>query len=415
MSFRVESNENLGVEGFDSEQLQRLEGFLKKKLKALSHKKIDTLTPPSADAEAKRIFDLARFDLSVAIKSMQQEGYEVDIDGIFKNFPSYLDIFFDEELIRLVDPDGVYELIEMALQCSSNPTFASSIQLRTGVGVHDLNEHSVRLPSYIHPMVNIINKFIEHYRSIGFEFNDSHLPRAVIYSAGSMVVRVNSLNEDISRANVQFNHDVFRRYIEECLVDESMISVFKFLIDKSIVEEDIHERIMDIARTIIETRNNLKVVQKIINTSLLHDSDELRGVYYAVSHAIYSLDPVDGLENRSLIAGEDELPKRVIMIGGKSETDYWEMRQLVRASRIPNELDGRVQMIQRRSEIPPYGGALIDNDLTNIDLFNIEDLAGMNAAIKTKRLRTTFKKDIELVCNGKEDPVGYLKYLFNVS
>lgn len=413
MSFQGEPIES-GIGGIDSDQLQRLDVFLNRKLKALAHKKMDTLVPPDVDSQPQRVSDLAHFDLGAAINVMQDEGYEIDVDRIFIDFPAYLDIFFDEELIKLVDPDGVYELIEMALQCAANPSFASSIQLRTGVGVHDLKEHSVRLPSYIHPMVSMVNKFTEHYRRAGFEFDDSHLPRAVIYSAGSMVTRVNGLDEASSQSNIQFNHHVFRRYVEDCLKDPTAVSAFKLLVDRPVVEVGMHERLMDIARTIVQTRGDLKVVQKVMNTARLHDSDELMGVYYAVSHAIYSLDPVDGLEGQSLIVDEDELPRRVIMIGGKSETDYWGMRQLVRSPRSEGFLDGHVQMIQRRSEIPPYGGALIDNDLTTLDLPDIRNSDDMHEVMKAKALRTTFKKDIELVCNGHNDQVGYLKHLFNI-
>lgn len=404
----------IGVEGIDSDQLQKLDVFLSRKLKALAHKKIETLVPPGTDSEPQRVSEMAHFDLGVAIQVMKDEGYEVDLDRIFIDFPSYLDIFFDEELIKLVDPDGVYELIEMALQCAANPSFASSIQLRTGIGVHDLNEHSVRLPSYIHPMVNMVNKFIEHYRRTGTKFDDSHLPQSVIYSAGAMVTRVNGLDETRSRSNIQFNHQVFRRYVEESLKDPAAISAFKFLVDRPVVEVGMHERLMQIARAIVETRGDLKVVQKVMNTARHHDSDELMGVYYAVSHAVYSLDPVDSLEGQSLIVGEDELPRRVIMIGGKSETDYWGMRQLVRSPRPEGYLDGHVQMIQRRSEIPPYGGAMIDIDLTTTDLPNIRDVDDMRAIIQAKRMRTTFQRDIDLVCNGQKDKVGYLKHLFNI-
>lgn len=355
-------------------------------------------------------------DTRAVVSGLHSQGINISVERALQTFPFYLDLFFDPEVVAYVDDIGKNDIARFALECALNPLCISEIQLRIGIGIHDGGDHLLRLPAYIAPAIRIMKKLADHYgESVTWTEKDldSLLPLIVIYSASNMVATVNQLNLSTAAGNRDYYFGIFERYAKHVLPDSFMRRI-SFRNDEVTIPEYISSAIRAEAQALFEQHSDVPPVARVIKTAQRHNSDPVDGLAYAAAHALYSLDGIKGLPSGAgLIESEQTLPppSKLIMIGGKSEIEYWMIRKMVAD---PENRILRAQIVHRFSELPPYSPSphLLQQDITLRDLEAMPDAGAF--ANRLSNIRSAFKKDIELVCRGIEDPVSYLKYLFGV-
>lgn len=361
----------------------------------------------------KKKISYVQDELSTAIDELFLQTGNVDFLRGKDTFRDYFSLFLDSSTAQAIDPIGKSELLKFALLSSLSPEFMSTLQFRIGVGTHDLDHTSLRLPAYIHPVVSFISKLCEFYAQKKIDITLDKLPQVVVYSAANMLKQVNRLDNARATHNAEYFFRVFRRYIE-VMIPPAAHQAFIFRRDVHAHDPVIHERIGDIASRIIQTNVDPDLVMKVISTAARHHSTPSDGMRYAVAHAVYSLDPMDSPYKSFLEDEEGPLHPSVIMVGGKSEIDYWRVRQIVRAS-SPDHT--RVQVIQKFGEVPPYSGALEEQDLTTAHLRDPQAFKARYDA-----LRNHFRREVlavlppgsQRVDANIDDVVSYFRSLFDI-
>ncbi len=351
--------------------------------------------------------------LRAAVDDLFMKTGAVDFTRGRDTFREYYSLFFDSSTTGSIDPAGKSELLKFALLSSLSPEFISTLQFRIGMGVHDHDHTSLRLPSYIQPVVSFVAKLCALYRQKDMETTLERLPQVVVYSAANMLKDVNRLDHARATDNAEYFFQVLRRYVETTL-PEVAHRAFVFRRDVRANDPEINKHLTKIASHILNVIPDPTLIAKIQNTAHRHHSGPLESMKYAVSHAVYSLDPMEMDYTSFLEDEEGPLHPSVIMVGGKSEVDYWRVRQLVRTS---SSQHARVQMIQKFGEVPPYGGSLEGLDLTTAHLRDPQEFKA-----KFQSLRTQFRKEVlvTLPFNSQnvdvhvDDMVSYFRSLFDI-
>lgn len=351
--------------------------------------------------------------LNAAIDELFLKTGNVDFARGKETFRDYFSLFLDPSTAQAIDPVGKSELLKFALLSSLSPDFMSTLQFRIGVGTHDLDHTSLRLPAYIHPVVSFVSKLCDLYTQKKTDITLEKLPQVVVYSAANMLKQVNHLDHARATDNAEYFFHVFRRYVETML-PAAAHHAFIFRRDIRANDPEINRELSAIASRILYARPDPTLLAKIQNTAHRHHSGPLESMKYAVSHAVYSQDPMN-IDYTSFLEDEEgPLHPSVIMVGGKSEIDYWRVRQFVRTSSRDH---ARVQVIQKFGEIPPYGGALEDQDLTTAHL---RDPQAFKA--KYDMLRSHFKREVlaalppgsQKVDANIDNVVSYFRSLFDI-
>ncbi len=383
------------------------------------------------DSQPPNIGELNRFDdptdmnkkkipyvhdaLSAAIDEHFIKTGQVDFARGRETFRDYYSLFFDSSTTTSIDPAGKAELLKFAILSSLSPEFMSTLQFRIGMGTHHRDHTSLRLPSYIQPVVSFVSKLCALYRQKDMETTLERLPQVVIYSAANMLKEVNHLDHARATDNAEYFFQILRRYVETALPEVAR-RAFVFRRDVRANDPEINKQLTQIAARILAACPDPTLMAKIQNTAQRHHSGPLESMKYAVSHAVYSLDPME-MEYTSFLEDEEgPLHPSVIMVGGKSEVDYWRVRQFVRTSSSEH---ARVQMIQKFGEIPPYSYSerLEPQDITTAHLRDPQEFKA-----KLASLRTQFRKEVlvTLPFNSQnvdvhvDDMVSYFRSLFDI-
>lgn len=329
-----------------------------------------------------------------------------DLAEAYDRFPFYFNLFFDSNLVAMLDLSSRDDLFVLAVQCSLNPESISEVQFRIGFGIHDGDDHSIRLPAYIYPIVEIINQLCSFYKTKKIALKESCLPSVVLYSAAQSVARTNNLNPQATIRNRDYHFSVLQRYIRNLLPEEAR-KIFSFKEDQEELNKDLMRRVEDFSCRLLATHADHPTVKQVTKTALRHGSSPEKGIAYGVLHSVYSRD--DGVFAMDSCLKDDLVKPTVIMMGGAAEVDYWRLRRLVQKE-SGGSLHGvrRIQVIQTTGIEPPYHRPATE-DISSACALQLNESDLDDRIKKTKRnLRVDFHK---LNQSGLLNPDG-LKNLF---
>jgi hypothetical protein len=255
------------------------------------------------------------------------------------------------------------------------------------------------------------------------------LPRVIVYSAHEFLARINGDGHQI-RACASQTMQFLAAYVAETC-PPSIAARFTFDDDLPVATDPLLNYQLDLWTDLVErSATAVEVREKIARLSLKHSGDERAGLRYAVAHAAYAADPVEG-PIVPILQKSSAMPDKLIMIGGPPEKLFWRLRHVVKQAATmeagiaelrrqvvelptaelrsaaqalltryqthvpPTRSRRRAQLISRVGEVPVYSAEYAGREP------NLRDAAAESfhatAALNIEGVRTAVREDLAIL------------------